>query len=1685
MVKVPSMGAIYTDTSAYRRNNRIDSAVKQLNDEMNIVKQQMGLTSEHSHTNLSDTNLNGHIAVSDNNFSIDNVNTIAKFFGKALSRLNWMISLINEKKSTIIEQNSYSKVIRPIIELKYGSQKEEDDFNIYVFQFAKQNMLYFYQSNPGFDDKHIYNLNEPHKTIFKDLNEKFYDPTVKLISDNQAVLSNSNRLYNCLFGLTVNGIDLQIQYIMKDLLDNTKYVIISETLCITKKMAQINSYDTIPPAFNTYLKTVQDNFNNFAKAEYDSTLGTVYQFGENKNFNKLLVVSSQDYPSWNGMRIVDSYIPGSNVDMPAIIFNINVELNRNYTGMSEGEIVLVQYAVGPTYYTGIVKMLKRDDYDGLCYQIQSININKLFPTSVTMTGDVEIQGNLNILRYDGEKVISTDNTRKVVSFHDKVGINQHPYEVNGLLDIDNLTQQNVLDLFDKFVSYSVNSTDIMSVIGYLSIKSALHVNNLFQEANALFDYKNQCAVFSVPIKPIIYTTDVSILHNAVLDASIITSDFSFTRLQQIVKEVNQMLPEVENATGSYEHIFSFTELLKSQDIHSYMTSMRAIIVHDNSEKRLIFVMTCLDVTDTMNDDSTGKPFLKTINYVSREMRFMNYASLLFKDTSLIDNDGKYTTDTNGNIKLSKSIKNNPYFSNRFGLLPESYIFSLNLSNKDKYVIMEGALHWSDRYPIDVWSGENNVQVVVELINGQNDELYNKRLNSTFAVNYRWRGGRKISFTNTVRVGGNSILIGSGFDLNSLLDQSMIVNGDNTISGNFFVNDSNNNNIFKVDNVNKTITNTYKVGIGIEEPKSILDIKDTTINDVLDEIDAGSKQYNILNKIAEKLRENAPFDNTTNFANIIDDVYSDLNIEQTHDNYTSLTEININTMSAGDVKVSSHWLYSHWNGQYYKDIQDPVNQFAVNVAKTFFTHILNNELIYDNALIHTHYKWVFGWKKSRIRCLVINKKMYMIRIGTNIQDFGLRSDSNSNITTLINNTIRGCMTMNRIYSYMDNTITFNNNESLNVLRRLNMEYTDIQHSKFILTIDTTNINSTTLQEITLFDVRNIPSGELQRLFNYFDADGDGYLTNDELINFSNATGFGINDLITSPSDLENGAGHTSSSSGASHTPSGHGAGHTSSGSGASHTPSGHGAGHGASHTPSGSGLINNTVSNNDGKISLQEIMTKFVPIKYGDTQLITNSTDYNMVAKYKNFWVIYMQKQYNMSINEYNVIHYEDLFGDFITGIKCTGKTGNKITLLCDEMRVQDVIKPSLSVQGDTRIDGDLMITCSKHAHHNANANFVSINAASEFMGIGTDDRFINYSDMTYSTTDSIYAGRHNLNVLRSSYPVVVSDRIQENDVKIDSNIPIDNVPTDEMSYFSTYSAYTAKRTSRLYTFDEIVEYAEQYDKKAVQSNDKVTHLRYGPDISFEVRDANDRTVEIGQVQMVIDRSDNGVLRGGFGVQVNDPEGEDTTFENSRRNLMYVDNDSQLFVEKINLNGIVLENDGSDNLLCNGGHVYNSSAKFPYQQKFPTKEQLEINLNNKFIHDYHQYIEQMISFFKDKLSNNSYMTMLNDYTLSNKEYQTRLINMVNQYNISNNQAIRVQMVTVSGAIFADNNHPADTDVTSTPNVYNNPEIAQAILVGVGGMARCTADTKLLNVCIGIENKWGTVVLTRLIMNVPLN
>jgi len=1355
-----------------------------------------------------------NVASSYNIFSIDNVNAISSLFDETIHKLNWTIDLINNNKDKIIDANSYSKVIRPIFELKYGKKNETDDFSIFLFQFAKRNIIYFNEPHPSFDDKYIYQVPAPYNTIYKDTNEKYYDPTAKLIQNNSSFLSN--RLYNFIFSKDHlgSGISINMQCIMTDVLDETKYIIIDSLINISRKMPEIYSYDTIPFALSSYLTTVQKAFNYFSKTTYDTTKGTIYEYGTNNEFNILKVVSSPIYPSWNGQYIADSYIPGSNINSPNIIYQINAGLNRDYPSISEGQIVIVSYSSGQIYYTGIIKMIRVVGNSRLCYQVLSININNIFPESVRMTGDVGIRGNLDVLNYNNQSVLVTDNTRKVVSIHDKMGINQKPFEVNGLLDIDNVTHQNVLDLFDKFVTYSVNSYDITHEI---IVYEGCSIPRLFEQGNKLFDYTNQCTVFSVPITAVLNKEDVTIIHSDKISVglstsmgkSILASEYTFGRLQLIVKEITQMTPEFVNADDS-SSIFSFIELVQNLDKRWYIVSMRAIVnTHRHTEEHvnnLVFTMTYMDTNDIMIDDSTGNTLLDIINYSSKEHRFINYVSLLFKNKTFYDSNGNLTMDATGNLLIQKAIQTNAFFYDRLGLLPESYFFAANITDKndEKFLVHEAVPVWNSKKVRDLWNKDINIGNIVDIIQTQREKLYNYSINSTSVVNYIWDAVQKISFVNIIisdyGTGPQEYLIGSGFNLHSLLHESLIVNGDNTLSGNFSVNDSNNNVIFKVDNVKKTITNSYNVGIGTHDPKSILDVKDTTVTDVQNEMYITYQQKSMINKISKRLCDigndiNTPFDENTDFKTIINDVVKEQNIVQTVDHYYYIFELNMDTMLADDIVIRSHWLYSHWDGQALGAIQDTSNRVSLQLAKNILQNILNTQMIFHSSASNIYSPWVFGRKLMRCRFLEIGGKMYLLGTGTNIQSYNLRPDTNSNVMSLMTNRIRAAMTLDRLYSdkIMKFTHPINNNESFNQLRFLNKQNKEIHLNSFILTINVHNISDTTIQYIHISDDAELP----------------------------------IDPFI----------------------------------------------------------------------------------------QKIVDLNDDNIINKYKNFWIKYVDTNYadNMYDKASNTIQYEDLYSDFAAGIRCIGVSPDHsvFTLLCVELRIQDVILPTLQIEGDSNITGDLIIT-----NQHTKEKYVFIDPVNKFFGINTRERFINYQDYACTTCDNVYTSKHNVYVKHDSYPVMVCERVRESTPSDPSVSPI-------LNEFGSFSGLTIKRKSNLYNFDEIVTYADKYQQLFSETNpsETVTHMKYGPDIAFEVCDKTNRTVELGQIQLSIESiGDDGFLRCGFGVGINDPTLDEQAWETSRRQIMYVDNDSTLFVKKINLNGGVLSTDSSGDLFWNNKKI---------------------------------------------------------------------------------------------------------------------------------------------------------------------
>jgi hypothetical protein len=98
---------------------------------------------------------------------------------------------------------------------------------------------------------------------------------------------------------------------------------------------------------------------------------------------------------------------------------------------------------------------------------------------------------------------------------------------------------------------------------------------------------------------------------------------------------------------------------------------------------------------------------------------------------------------------------------------------------------------------------------------------------------------------------------------------------------------------------------------------------------------------------------------------------------------------------------------------------------------------------------------------------------------------------------------------------------------------------------------------------------------------------------------------------------------------------------------------------------------------------------------------------------------------------------------------------------------------------------------------------------------------------------------------------------------------------------------------------------------------------YGADIAYEIQDITNIVKEIGNIHIGIDEIETNdvdgstIVRGGFGVSLVDPLPSGNPQE---REILHVDNNSQMYVNSIMLGGKLLQVDVSGNLLFDGKKV---------------------------------------------------------------------------------------------------------------------------------------------------------------------
>jgi hypothetical protein len=308
------------------------------------------------------------------------------------------------------------------------------------------------------------------------------------------------------------------------------------------------------------------------------------------------------------------------------------------------------------------------------------------------------------------------------------------------------------------------------------------------------------------------------------------------------------------------------------------------------------------------------------------------------------------------------------------------------------------------------------------------------------------------------------------------------------------------------------------------------------------------------------------------------------------------------------------------------------------------------------------------------------------------------------------------------------------------------------------------------------------------------------------------------------------------------------------------------------------------------------------------QVYSDIMDATLITKLM-FLFTNLKSQYTIIRKEdYGVISFEDDYDDFVSLFWCSAVSGNTVTLISLELQINSIIIPSLKLKGDMEIQGDTYFSGSGNSGNKD--VYAVIDSDKKFFGINTMQCVSNYAN-TYDTTTNGSFARNTVYISSQTYPNTIIERISESNNPSESNY----------KKFRNYSTLSARRNSNLYNFEEMYNYSKQYTTTngpgiincyGTQPN----KYYYGADIAYEIQDVTNVVKEIGNIHIGIDNLEKNtdgstIIRGCFGVSVVDTlPGNDT----QEREILYVDNNSQLSVNSIMLGGKLLEVDASGNLL---------------------------------------------------------------------------------------------------------------------------------------------------------------------------
>ena len=1372
-----------------------------------------------------------NVPVTFNHISIDTVMYVLNGMKTAFDNNYYLLNLITKYKNEIKLAGRYDTILQPIVEKDYINTGNY----FWIMNYPKNesqisNAKYYFSWNQykRWNNKKFVEITDiPNRDyVFKRVREQY---------SFASSFNSSNDRYNKFFIYEWDKkIKLYYNSYILDILDDTKqnWIEIGSVIDLLPYFPTViqNDISLLPKEFTEFIEYINNYILSFSslKNEYFSETistediitkwsdGNIWELTPLGNKDNAKCLYSKKY-DFTDKYISDCFIPNIDLDYPSIINNVLVDLNLNNQNIKIGQITILTYTIGNKSYFLINKIIT---YNGKTAWIDKmIEINDKFSKSIDVKGDVNINGNLSVNTFNDEPIMNVDNVNRIITLHNKVGINQEPYNVKGVLDIDNLSIPKILSILDNFQSNQTNSYYITSLV----VDEILNTNTSNSTTIQIPSGFNDISIINAPLKNKILNTEIKLIGNSLSNPFLANGNTlnleSFDKINRIINELNKMIPEINGykatnkITGDSPFIYSFTEIL-TDNKYSYLCSIKAFIHTYNGVEYVYFVISSSNIQNIIINKSYKSNFEEVINKLSTASKYLNYVSLvihqndiyskLFPTTGPIDTTMDY---------VNNYVNNNDYFRNRFGN-GELYSFGIKLTDADiKSILQKFTLnydgdadygtsilneqlpHWVNKNYKDLYIPNTELKGSYAVYSqlSQIININGIKLNKSFGVHYKFIDGIKYSYSKILYINNSYYVFGVGIDLEKLIDNALVVKGDSTLTGNLFIKDVDNKPIFQVNNNNKKISNMYSVGIGKEIPTTTLDVADSSVNDILTVVKEMSNIFGLLNSNTNTLRQ-LNLSDINEIANTIETLVIDPSTNQkfvqSDKKYFCFKKFKFININSDDTIFLYNYLLKvilkNEFGKSYKEITIPELKKVIEYTIKFES-TNKNKFIFDNSSLFYLNDWIFGKKFSIGRIIKKGDEYFRLSMGVDLENMNIKINTNSNIETF--------------FKFM---IFYQN-------------YLDVIVSKL------TNISLIESQYIIAFDtlannLLQYGTPKFNKLKIFTDSSNNNHLKS-QVFN-----------------------------------------------------------------------LLSDWVPN---KNSTLDINTDFVldPDSYSSFPYpqhnIYQYLDNNVLIKWQSLIlnIINLYKTFNS--NDYGIIYYEDVTQYYVGLIYCVNSyidpvdsKNSYIEIVLLEKKIDEIIIPSVKINGDAEINGEVTIKNKK-----LNKNYTIIDPDRNFIGINSDEREIFYTYRFNSETKSNVI-EQNLYVKNDKYPVSVFERMWE----IDYNTFISNTnPKYKDNIFDSYSALTVKRGSDLYKFKDMHDYALE------------TNVKYGVDIAFEMRNKWYETQEIGHIGMFIDKviksvsSDDVTIKAGFKVTATDIININETKE---KELLYVSNDGDLRVNSI-------------------------------------------------------------------------------------------------------------------------------------------------------------------------------------------